>query len=536
MSEPQGPGPGVRTGELPAGALVGDRYEILQPLGEGGFASVYKARDRRTKTEVAVKVLHPHMARARDFARRFEREVEIASRLRHPNTIRVFDTGTTSDGASYLVMEFVKGRPLDEVLAGQGVLPPDRVRHIVTQVLRSLREAHELGVVHRDIKPGNIFLSNVDGDPDFVKVLDFGIAKSLDEGHEQSMTATGAVIGTVSYMAPERLSEFRSAPAADLFSVGIMMIELLEGRVPIAGATAPATMVELLALDRPVPMAESTRHGPLGAVIARAVEKGEANRLATATEMLSAMSGTAPMPAPRHTGGVPTAAPHTPPATETHAPPRPARTPSEETRLALVEAGLDRAPGSGVRAGLVAAGVLAAGFIGWFVTRADAPAPSVVEPAAAPAADFYEVFTQPSGATLRHGNRIVGTTPARIPIADLPPPPVELTARLPGHADATLTLRGTSGVEATALATLEPVAAPSAPAASPAPVAAPVAVPPASAQPEPVAEPVKPRPTPRKPRPPEEPRAAEQPPASPPPTTRQPTPAAPELPTIRLRD
>ncbi len=188
------------------GTVVGRRYEVQTVLGEGGFAVVYAAYDARTKAKVAVKVLDPIMSRRNEFASRFIREVETVSQLRHHNSISIFDAGETENGCLFLVMELLDGQSLDVLIEREGALPAERVGHIASQILKSLQEAHSNGIIHRDLKPANVFIANVAGERDYVKVLDFGIAKSIDESQDSSLTATGQVMCSPHYVAPERVN------------------------------------------------------------------------------------------------------------------------------------------------------------------------------------------------------------------------------------------------------------------------------------------------------------------------------------------
>ena len=274
--------------EMPAiGSEIGGRYEIRSVLGEGGFAAVYRSFDKRTRTEVAIKVLDPMMSRRREFSARFLREVETVSRLKHHNTIKIFDSGETDTGCLFLVMELLEGKPLDTILEQGGPMAPARVQHICLQVLKSLHEAHQLGIIHRDLKPANVFIANMLGEQDYVKVLDFGIAKTMDEGANTSLTATGQVMCSPDYVSPERVRDHASFPASDLYSLGVMMLEMLEGELPYKGDSPMMVALQHARVDQPVPMLETTASGPLGAVIRKAVEKDVTLRYQSAEEMLA---------------------------------------------------------------------------------------------------------------------------------------------------------------------------------------------------------------------------------------------------------
>ena len=281
-----------------AGTVVGQRYEIQEVLGEGGFAVVYAAYDARTKAKVAVKVLDPIMSRRNEFASRFMREVETVSRLRHHNSITIFDAGETDNGCLYLVMELLEGRPLDVVLEEEGSLSPDRVRKVAIQILKSLQEAHSKGIIHRDLKPANVFLADLAGESDYVKVLDFGIAKSLDDSQDTSLTATGQVMCSPHYVAPERIKDHLTVPASDLYSLGVMMVELLEGKPPYEADSPMMLAVKHLSAE-PVPLGDGTLRAPFARIVKRACAKGLDERYDSALEMIEDLikSETAALPA-----------------------------------------------------------------------------------------------------------------------------------------------------------------------------------------------------------------------------------------------
>ncbi len=273
------------------GDLVGERYRIEGLLGEGGFAAVFKAYDTSTSGMVAVKVLDPLMSRRDEFAQRFHREIQTVAQLTHPNTISITDKGETNKGGLtsclYLVMELLDGDALDTLIEERGPMPPHLVQAITEQVLRSLREAHNKQIFHRDIKPANIFLMKTeDRDEVFVKVLDFGIAKSMDGTESAKLTSTGQVMCSPHYVAPERIAEHLTIAASDIYSLGISMIEMLEGAPPYEADNPLQLVMKHAHPNEPVPMAPSTRNGPLGDIIARATDKNWRTRYQSTQEML----------------------------------------------------------------------------------------------------------------------------------------------------------------------------------------------------------------------------------------------------------
>lgn len=272
------------------GSRIGDRYLVEKVLGEGGFATVYRCADSRTKTDVAIKVLDPMMSRRGEFAQRFLREIETVSRLRHHNTIKIFDSGETEQGCLYLVMELLSGEDLDEILEKSGPLEPARVKHITLQVLKSLMEAHQHQIMHRDLKPANVFIADVPGEVDYVKVLDFGIAKSRDDSADTSLTATGQVMCSPDYVAPERVRDHVCFFSSDLYSLGIMLIEMLEGELPYKGDTPIMVALQHARTEDAVPLKPYTQNGPLGPIIQKAVDKDPSRRYQTAQEMFADLS------------------------------------------------------------------------------------------------------------------------------------------------------------------------------------------------------------------------------------------------------
>lgn len=274
--------------EMPkTGERIGDRYRVDSILGEGGFAVVFKCHDERTHTDVAVKVLDPMMSSRADFRARFDREVKTVSSLRHHHTIKIFDNGTTDRGCAYLVMELLKGEDLDSIIEKGGAMDPARVQRITIQVLKSLHEAHSKQIVHRDLKPANVFIADIPGETDYVKVLDFGIAKSQEEGQNSNLTATGQIMCSPDYVAPERVVQSLTFPSSDLYSLGIMMIEMLSGELPYKGETPIAVALQHARVDAPVPIPEDIELGPLGAIVRRAVDKQYEARYQSAEDMLA---------------------------------------------------------------------------------------------------------------------------------------------------------------------------------------------------------------------------------------------------------
>ena len=206
---------------------VGGRYRLGERLGEGGMGEVFVAHDLRLEREVALKLLRADLARRDGMRERVVAEARLAARLTHPNVVAVLDTGE-HEGRPFVVMERLSGRTLrDELDAGR--MPADRTRDVGLQVLRALAAAHELGIVHRDVKPGNV----LDAGVGTWKVADFGIAKWVDA--DETLTGTGELLGSPSYLAPERIGGAQAGPASDLYAVGVLLYEALCGRKPFEG-------------------------------------------------------------------------------------------------------------------------------------------------------------------------------------------------------------------------------------------------------------------------------------------------------------
>jgi serine/threonine protein kinase len=225
------------------GQVVGGRYHIVALIGEGGMGVVYKAEQRLGSTvrKVAVKTLHAELSRDPSITARFHREVGTVAQLEHPNTVRVYDFGSTDDGTLYIAMEFLDGKALNRVIETDGALDPKRVGHIVRQIAGSLDEAHRQGIVHRDLKPENVLLIERAGEKDVVKLVDFGIAartESAEREKEQKLTQQGMVLGTPPYMSPEQFTGKALDARSDVYSLGVMVYEMLTGQLPFQADTA----------------------------------------------------------------------------------------------------------------------------------------------------------------------------------------------------------------------------------------------------------------------------------------------------------
>jgi serine/threonine-protein kinase len=282
------PGPHGTPREPAEGDLLAGRYLVERTLGRGGFGVVFQARDQGTQRTVALKVLLATSARkAPKAVERFRREAVLSASLSYPNTVRVFDYGETEDGVFYLVMEFLDGTPLSTLLR-RGTLDERRALHVARQILCSLTEAHDAGIVHRDIKPENVMLLPLRFDPDFVKVMDFGIAK-MSTGVGPQITQAGQTFGTPRYMAPEQLQGGQLSPSTDLYAVGLLLYEMLCGRPAIKADSLAETVSEVI-FGEPFALPEEVRaSAACRALILKAADRAPQRRFQSATEFLAAL-------------------------------------------------------------------------------------------------------------------------------------------------------------------------------------------------------------------------------------------------------
>jgi serine/threonine-protein kinase len=265
--------------EVSAARTLGP-YQLQERLGAGGMGEVYLAAHRLLKRPCAVKLIRPDRAGDPNALGRFEREVQATARLRHPNTVAVFDYGQTEDGTFYYVMEYLPGLSLKDLVRRHGPQPPARVMHFLGQLCGALREAHALGLVHRDIKPSNVRVCRYGGLHDVVKLLDFGLVKMVEgERAEHDLSTAGLIVGTPEYMAPEQASGAGVDARSDLYSLGATAYFLLAGRPPFVARTA----LDVLFAHRHEAAQPPSVHGPdvpadLEAVILRCLAKEPADR------------------------------------------------------------------------------------------------------------------------------------------------------------------------------------------------------------------------------------------------------------------
>jgi serine/threonine-protein kinase len=258
------------------GAILDRRYRIDEKLAAGGFGAIYRAMDLVMRREVAIKILHHELASDKSVVERFRREANALAQLRDPHTITMYDVGTSADGTPYIVLELLRGVSLHDVFHANGKrLAWRRVVTIARGVCSSLREAHAVGIVHRDLKPANIHLERGALGDDFVKLLDFGIAKTVDTTEpNRELTLAGQMVGTFDYMAPEQLIGGMCTGKSDVFTLGIVLYEMISGKRPYGDAKGPASMLMALLGTTPVPLAEHTAvPAALDHIVMRAIHR-----------------------------------------------------------------------------------------------------------------------------------------------------------------------------------------------------------------------------------------------------------------------
>ncbi|HJL17730.1 MAG TPA: serine/threonine-protein kinase [Sandaracinaceae bacterium LLY-WYZ-13_1] len=424
------------------GQTVAGRFHVLARVGVGGMGTVYRAEQAGLDRPVALKVLKKELISDRDTVARFHREAKAMSMLMHPNTVRVFDFGEDDDGHLFLAMELLEGELLTAWSEREGTPPVDEAVEVVREILRSLAEAHSKGIIHRDLKPDNIFLARVEGHTDpVVKVLDFGIAKVFrDEMKiDQLETQAGTVFGTPRYMSPEQAQGKALDHRSDLYSVGVLLYQLLTGRPPFVDDDAVVVMAKhireapeaprKIAADRPIPRR-------LEKVLMKALGKEPEDRFADADAFEAALAGCLP-------------------EVEREA----ERLASGRTSGFVQTVGsLPRVPlaigGALVAAALILAGtvvvtsgpdeVAEARDVATLPDDSTDPSPAAASPpapadeVAEPATTDVELRSEPPGATILEGDDEVGRTPHRFALgAD---EARQLTLRLEGHEEAEIEL------------------------------------------------------------------------------------------------
>ncbi|MCA9582785.1 MAG: serine/threonine protein kinase, partial [Myxococcales bacterium] len=292
MADPTFSGAPPSPADDKVGLVLQERYRIIRKLGEGGMGSVYEARHELIGKKVAVKTLNPAFAKDPGLVERFRREARAATAAGNAHIIDVTDLGTLPDGSPFLVMEYLEGTEFGDLLAREGALPVGRAVHILSQVCDALGAAHGKGIVHRDLKPENIYLIHLQGDPDFVKVLDFGISK-MQEAKEgvKSLTQTGTALGTPHYMSPEQAQGLATTDhRADIYALGVILYYALSGTVPF-DADSYAALVLKIFQEVPKPLVELRSDIPpeLDALVQRCLAKKPEDRFASVQELERAL-------------------------------------------------------------------------------------------------------------------------------------------------------------------------------------------------------------------------------------------------------
>lgn len=465
------------------GTLIGDRYQILEPLARGGMGRVYRALQVQLSREVAVKVLdtagdvEPRLRE--DFTRRFMLEASSLAKLNHPNTIVIYDYGQVDDDTYFIAMELLQGRTLRQVMKA-GLVDPEHVIKIGAQIAASLAEAHDQGLIHRDLKPGNIFLTKRGDDPDFVKVLDFGLVKhrpetGLDASH------TGFMVGTPKYMAPEQIVGDPVSPATDVYGLGATLYHALAGRPPFEADNRFELLVKHADVD-PDPISEVSKAelpDGLEQVILRCLRKRPSERYGSMREVARALlacstrsgswslGGLVSQPAPPDRGDEADSTRVSKPRprpTPTLTDPPSEVSPSQSGVRASTPAPAASGGQKGILALVVGALLLSALAVGFVVVRgleapepepepatpATTPAPVAAQPEptpeaapetpAAPEDTVVRLTTEPEGARVRRGERDLGDAPVNLVIPRGEAWTLSIAAR--GHEDRDVTVRG----------------------------------------------------------------------------------------------
>ncbi len=273
------------------GKTAGGRYNLVRLLGKGGMGEVYEAQHAIIGRRFAVKFLHPHLASNSEAVARFQREAQAAGRLENENIVAVVDAGTADDGAPYLVMEYLEGENLAQLLVRGGPLPAPRAAYILIQACRGLAAAHSRGIVHRDIKPANLFICRRNDSSDLVKVLDFGIAKLHTGRAGTGLTQTGTTMGTPQYMSPEQARGAKEVDhRTDIYALGVVLYQILSGAQPHPGDSYHQILYHVLTQE-PAPLDSTRPNLPFGlsAVVEKAMARNAGDRYASVTHLMGAL-------------------------------------------------------------------------------------------------------------------------------------------------------------------------------------------------------------------------------------------------------
>jgi serine/threonine-protein kinase len=283
--------------EIYIGETLNNRFKVESKIGEGGFGAVYRGVQLATGRKVALKLLHPEMTKDENLVARFRREGMVLCNLRDAHTITTYDFDQTPDGTLYIAMELLEGKSLHQIFHAEAPLDWKRMFKILIEMCSSLAEAHQQGIIHRDLKPENVYLESRAGNPEFVKILDFGIAKvmrgdSIDPQSPQ-LTATGQTLGTLEYMSPEQLMGKQLDGRSDVYALGVVAYEMITGRLPFPDAKGPAGLITAQLKQTPqspsVANAKAAVPQAVDRVILKALEKDKNNRYPDVTAMAAAL-------------------------------------------------------------------------------------------------------------------------------------------------------------------------------------------------------------------------------------------------------
>jgi tRNA A-37 threonylcarbamoyl transferase component Bud32 len=400
------PAPEARVGDV-----IDGRYRIVEHLATGGMASVYRAEHVHNGTPVAIKVLLKEHSDNAEIAARFQREVQAYRRVQHRHVVAAIDFGALGDGCLFMVLEYMRGLDLCEVLYRDKPFSQARSVKIAFEVAQALVPAHAAGVVHRDLKPENIMLTEVNGETDFVKVVDFGIAKMAARG--QQLTALGSVFGTPEYMAPEQARGGTVDHRSDLYTLGIVLYEMLSGTPPFeSDAIGQVIMAQL---SKPPPPLPPSVDGELAELVMQLLAKDPAERVQSATELVARLGGILARldpgsPALAAAGGVESALAA---AASARTQPSPA-VPADAAPPTLTQ------PAATVSAPVVSVGTPAA------TPFTPAPVAQAVAPASAPAPSPAKGSSQTLMSAAHSGPPLAAEKPPDVEVVALPPPPQKL--------------------------------------------------------------------------------------------------------------
>jgi serine/threonine-protein kinase len=410
---------------IEVGQTVGN-YRVLRKIGEGGMGDVYLAEHPVIGRKAALKVIHPQHAQNHDVVARFVNEASAISRVGHEHIVEVTDFGRTPGGDFYFIMEYLEGRSLAEVIAAEAPFPPSRALDVAAQIADALAASHAHGVIHRDLKPENVFLVPRSEQPDFVKVLDFGLAKLLnDDGAAPHETRAGVVMGTPYYMSPEQCEGGREIDGrADIYALGVVLFEMLTGKLPFGGSSEGEVLMKQMTMLAPAVRSLVPDLPPaLDAIVRRALAKKPAERyptMAALREALLAPDGHVPpiaLPADEDASGVIRAArPMSRAEINLHRAPRPVPGrlhPARRRRMG-------RAVSSVGLAAFTSLSLSAGGTLWWINRRTEASAPAAQ---VTPRTIALSFSSDPDGATVvGPDGTVLGTTPLSIQIARLETP------------------------------------------------------------------------------------------------------------------